>query len=120
MQKIGYYTEIYHITHFLVELFSQNLESLLRHIGEIVDKHTDSEVLENCSKVMEVLCNEDYAISSKCNIAKSALIDSLVHKYMQAFKDFFSGVSNVVNVYVIQALICFRFVQIATIFKSDI
>ena len=60
----------------------------------MVDKHTDSEVLLNCARVLENLCSEDYPIAGKCNIAKSTLVDELVQKYKQAFKDFFSGVSQ--------------------------
>ena len=62
-------------------------------MAEVVDKHTDSEVLENSARVMENLCNEDFPIAGKCNVARSTLIDNLVQKYKEAFKDFFSGVS---------------------------
>ena len=65
---------------------------MLRHIDDIVDKHTDSEVLENCAKVMENFCSEDYMISGKCNVAKSTLIDRLAEKYKEAFQDFFTEV----------------------------
>ena len=77
----------------------QNLKLLLQHVADVVDKHTDSEVLLNCARVLENLCSEDYPIAGKCNIAKSTLVDELVQKYKQAFKDFFSGVSNLLFVY---------------------
>jgi len=67
----------------------KHLDALLRHVSDIVDKHTDSEVLENASKVLENLCNEGYSISGKCNVAKSTLIDNLVQKYKVSFQDFF-------------------------------
>ncbi|KAK2186468.1 hypothetical protein NP493_199g04022 [Ridgeia piscesae] len=67
----------------------KQLDQLLRHIVDIVDKHTDSEVLENCSKVLDNLCNEEFAVSGKCNVARSTLVDSLVEKYKEAFQDFF-------------------------------
>ncbi len=60
---------------------------------EIVDKHTDTEVLENCSKVLELFCNEDYAIAGKCNTTKSTLIDQLTAKFREAYQDFFQEVS---------------------------
>ncbi|ELU02222.1 hypothetical protein CAPTEDRAFT_182123 [Capitella teleta] len=67
----------------------KHLDSLLHHIADIVDKHTDSEVLENASKVLENLCAEEHAISHKCNVAKSTLIDHLAQRYKEAFQDFF-------------------------------
>eukprot|EP00918_Siedleckia_nematoides_P083545 GHVU01183142.1.p1 GENE.GHVU01183142.1~~GHVU01183142.1.p1 ORF type:complete len:1040 (+),score=187.25 GHVU01183142.1:368-3121(+) len=67
----------------------KNLDTLLRFITDIVDKHTDSEVLENCSKVLEYLTNDDYTIAGKCNVSKSTLVDSLVQKFKEAFQDFF-------------------------------
>ena len=67
----------------------KHLDTLLHHIADIVDKHTDSEVLENASKVLENLCGEDHAISHKCQVAKSTLIDHLVQRYKEAFQDFF-------------------------------
>ncbi len=73
-------------------MFLQALESLLRHIQDIVEKHTNSEVLENCSKVLENFCNEDYGIARKCNVSRSTLIDKLVEKYKDAFQSFFQEV----------------------------
>lgn len=70
------------------------MEALLAHIADIVDKHTDSEVLENASKVMELLCEDDYAISPKCQTALDTLVDSLVQKYNMAYTNFFSGVRH--------------------------
>ena len=47
-------------------------------------------MLENCSKVLETFCNDDFPIAGKCNVAKSTLIDNLVQKFKEAFQDFFS------------------------------
>ncbi|XP_060595340.1 cohesin subunit SA-1-like isoform X2 [Ruditapes philippinarum] len=68
----------------------KNLESLLRYLHEIVEKHTDQEVLESCSKCFECLCDEAYAISGKCDVARKTLIDSLVVKFKEAMQDFFA------------------------------
>ncbi|XP_053403143.1 cohesin subunit SA-1-like [Mercenaria mercenaria] len=68
----------------------KNLESLLRYLHEIVEKHTDQEVLEACSKCFECLCDEAYAISGKCDVARKTLIDSLVVKFKEAMQDFFA------------------------------
>ncbi|XP_041354006.1 cohesin subunit SA-1-like isoform X2 [Gigantopelta aegis] len=68
----------------------KNLESLLRYLHEIVEKHTDTEVLEACSKCFECLCSEEYAIAGKCDVARKTLIDSLVVKHREAMQDFFT------------------------------
>ncbi|KAL3847142.1 hypothetical protein ACJMK2_018071 [Sinanodonta woodiana] len=67
----------------------KNLEALLRYLHEIVEKHTDSEVLEACSRCYESLCSEEYAISGKCDVARKTLIDSLVVKFRESLQDFF-------------------------------
>lgn len=67
----------------------KHLDALLRHIDNIVEKHTDHEVLEICSKVLELFINEEYVIANKCNIHRSTLIDKLTQRYQEAFRDFF-------------------------------
>jgi hypothetical protein len=44
--------------------------------------------------VLENLCAEEHAISHKCNVAKSTLIDHLVQRYKEAFQDFFQEVCS--------------------------
>ncbi|KAK7091059.1 hypothetical protein V1264_010775 [Littorina saxatilis] len=68
----------------------KNLEALLKYLHEIVEKHTDAEVLEACSKCFECLCCEEYAIAGKCDVARKTLIDSLVVKFHEAVQDFFA------------------------------
>lgn len=63
------------------------------------------QVLENCSKVLDNLCNEEYAISGKCNVARSTLVDSLVEKYKEAFQDFFQEVRFLLSILLIQYFI---------------
>ncbi|CAI9736491.1 cohesin subunit SA-1 isoform X1 [Octopus vulgaris] len=68
----------------------KNLEALLRYLHEIVEKHTDSEVLEAASKCYECLCSEEYAIGGKCDVAKKTLVDNLVSKFKESMQDFFA------------------------------
>ncbi|XP_059146359.1 cohesin subunit SA-1-like isoform X2 [Physella acuta] len=68
----------------------KNLELLLRYINDIVEKHTGSEVLEACSKCLECLCNEEFAIAGKSEVSKKTLIDALVIKLKQAVQDYFT------------------------------
>ncbi|XP_052214972.1 cohesin subunit SA-1-like isoform X2 [Dreissena polymorpha] len=68
----------------------KSLEGLLRYLHEIVEKHTDQEVLESCSKCFETLCDETYAIAGRCDVARNTLIDSLGVKFKEAMQDFFA------------------------------
>lgn len=62
----------------------KNLDLLLKLIQEVADKHSDTEVLETAAKTLELLCNDDYAIYSRCDIARSSLLDMVVNKYQEA------------------------------------
>uniref|UniRef100_H3C317 Cohesin subunit SA n=1 Tax=Tetraodon nigroviridis TaxID=99883 RepID=H3C317_TETNG len=66
----------------------KHLESLLRQIREIVEKHTDTEVLEACSKTYHALCNEEFTIFNRVDIARSQLLDELVDKFNKLLEDF--------------------------------
>uniref|UniRef100_A0A673BYZ2 Cohesin subunit SA n=1 Tax=Sphaeramia orbicularis TaxID=375764 RepID=A0A673BYZ2_9TELE len=66
----------------------KHLESLLRQIREIVEKHTDTEVLEACSKTYHALCNEEFTIFNRVDIARSQLLDELVDKFNRLLEDF--------------------------------
>lgn len=66
----------------------KNLEALLKLIHEIVEKHTDSEVLEACSKTFEFLCSEELSIHSSCSVARSTLTDQLAHKFKETWEEY--------------------------------
>lgn len=77
-----------------MSLFSylKHLESLLRQIREIVEKHTDTDVLEACSKTYHALCNEEFTIFNRVDIARSQLLDELVDKFNKLLEDFLQEV----------------------------
>uniref|UniRef100_A0A8C7R3E8 Cohesin subunit SA n=1 Tax=Oncorhynchus mykiss TaxID=8022 RepID=A0A8C7R3E8_ONCMY len=66
----------------------KHLEALLRQIREIVEKHTDTEVLEACSKTYHALCNEEFTIFNRVDIARSQLLDEMVDKFNRLLEDF--------------------------------
>ena len=66
----------------------KNLETLLSLIQEIVDKHSDTEVLEACAKTLETLCDDKFAIYSRCDIARSRLLDMITNKYLEVEQDY--------------------------------
>ncbi|XP_018414123.1 PREDICTED: cohesin subunit SA-2 [Nanorana parkeri] len=66
----------------------KHLEALLRQIRNIVEKHTDTDVLEACSKTYHALCNEEFTIFNRVDIAKSQLIDEQADKFNRLLEDF--------------------------------
>ncbi|RXG56416.1 Cohesin subunit SA-2, partial [Armadillidium vulgare] len=66
----------------------KNLDQLLKLIKDVIDKQNDTEVLETAAKTLEVLCNEDFAIYSRCDIARSSLLDMIVSKYKEAHDEY--------------------------------
>uniref|UniRef100_A0A672S8J3 Cohesin subunit SA n=1 Tax=Sinocyclocheilus grahami TaxID=75366 RepID=A0A672S8J3_SINGR len=59
-----------------------------RQIREIVEKHTDTDVLEACSKTYHALCNEEFTIFNRVDIARSQLLDEQVDKFNRLLEDF--------------------------------
>ncbi|XP_046906414.1 cohesin subunit SA-2a isoform X1 [Hypomesus transpacificus] len=66
----------------------KHLESLMRQIREVVEKHTETDVLEACSMTYHALCNEEFTIFNKVDIARSQLLDELVDKFNRLLEDF--------------------------------
>ena len=53
-------------------------------LQEVVDKHSDKEVLETCAKTLERLCDDRHAIYSRCDIARSRLLDMVSHHMLHS------------------------------------
>lgn len=70
----------------------QHLDALLRQIRNIVEKHTDTDVLEACSKTYHALCNEEFTIFNRVDISRSQLIDELADKFNRLLEDFLQEV----------------------------
>uniref|UniRef100_A0A4W4FEX3 Cohesin subunit SA n=1 Tax=Electrophorus electricus TaxID=8005 RepID=A0A4W4FEX3_ELEEL len=66
----------------------KHLEALLRQIREVVEKHTDTDVLEACSMTFHALCNEEFTIFNRVDIARSQLLDEQVDKFHRLLEDF--------------------------------
>uniref|UniRef100_A0A8C4ING4 Cohesin subunit SA n=1 Tax=Dicentrarchus labrax TaxID=13489 RepID=A0A8C4ING4_DICLA len=73
----------------------KHLDALLRQIWEVQDKHTDTEVLEACSTTYHYLCNEEFTIFNRVDIARSQLLDELVDKFNRLLEDFLQEVGAV-------------------------
>ena len=69
----------------------------MKLLPDIVEKHNRPEVLETCAKTLETFCNDEYAIYSKCNIARTAILDKIVvylKEGLDAYISLVEGVSS--------------------------
>uniref|UniRef100_A0A8C1VJZ8 Cohesin subunit SA n=1 Tax=Cyprinus carpio TaxID=7962 RepID=A0A8C1VJZ8_CYPCA len=78
--------------YFDLEVYSsgrmeKHLDALLKQIRVVVDKHTEMEVLEACSKTYSILCSEEYTIMNRVDIARSQLIDELMDRFAHSVED---------------------------------
>lgn len=77
--------------YFELSLLTQcgdNLETLLRLINEIIDIHTDEEVLKTCAESYKYLYDDNYQFSRNVWLNKSQLVDTLVEKYKIASESY--------------------------------
>ncbi|KAI5091958.1 cohesin subunit SA-1, partial [Silurus meridionalis] len=78
--------------YFDLEVYSsgrmeKHLDALLKQIKLVVEKHTETEVLEACSKTYSILCSEEYTIMNRVDIARSQLIDELSDRFNHSVED---------------------------------
>ncbi|XP_069731973.1 cohesin subunit SA-2-like isoform X2 [Phaenicophaeus curvirostris] len=66
----------------------KHLDALLREIKDIVAKHSDISVLEASSRTYCILCNEEIAIYSQVDQARTQLIDELMEELNQLLGSF--------------------------------
>ncbi|XP_047534423.1 cohesin subunit SA-1 isoform X1 [Vanessa atalanta] len=71
-----------------------NLTLLLNKIREIVKVQTEAEVLETCGRTLEVLCGEQHAVYTRCNVARATVTDMCVNRYKEAIDDYRSLVEG--------------------------
>lgn len=65
------------------------LELLLTQLQEVVEKHTDREVLETASRTLHVLCCPELAFHSRVDFARSRLVDHLADKFQHEAAELF-------------------------------
>ena len=59
----------------------KSLDKLLGLLQEIVSKHNNSQVLEECAKCLAYLCDEDSSVYVKCNLVRATVMDDLVASF---------------------------------------
>ncbi|MGH0162437.1 UNVERIFIED_CONTAM: hypothetical protein FKN15_062325 [Acipenser sinensis] len=65
----------------------KHLDALLKQIKYVVEKQTETDVLEACSKTYSILCSEEYTIMNRVDIARSQLIDELVDRFNHSVEE---------------------------------
>ncbi|XP_044288872.1 cohesin subunit SA-2-like isoform X3 [Varanus komodoensis] len=81
--------------YFHLELYSaghmeKHLNALLREVKAIATKHSDTNVLEACSRFYYVLCSGEFAALSKVGLAKTELVNELVDTLNQLLGAFWN------------------------------
>ena len=82
LQIVGYFD----LTQYTVRRQENSLERLLKVLQEIVEKHNSVEVLEECSRSLHALCDEDNPIYIKCHLTRSTILDELVAAFSESMK----------------------------------
>ncbi|VDM34690.1 unnamed protein product [Hydatigera taeniaeformis] len=68
----------------------RHLDLLLQCVERVVERHTDPETLLACSRVYEVLCQDDLSIAANCQTVRGTLFDRLTDLYRRAFLSYFN------------------------------
>lgn len=74
----------------------QHLDALLRQIRDVVEKHTDTDVLEACSMTFHALCNEEFPIYNRVDIVRSQMLDEQIDKFHRLLEDILQEVCVVI------------------------
>ncbi|XP_023012703.1 stromal antigen [Leptinotarsa decemlineata] len=64
-----------------------SLQALLAKLKYIVQVHHEPEVLETLAKTLEILCTEGHSIYTRCDVARSTIVDMIVAAYKEAIDD---------------------------------
>lgn len=56
-------------------------------MSKLMERHSDRDVLETCSKTLETLCTEGTAIFTRCDVSRSNIIDTIVNRYKEDIDD---------------------------------
>ncbi|XP_068929004.1 cohesin subunit SA-2-like isoform X1 [Petaurus breviceps papuanus] len=91
--------QYYNLNMYVAGHLEKYLNALLKEVKELVHRHTDLNVLEACSKVYSILCNQQFAFYPVVTEALHQLIDEVAKDFSQLLDDFFqeeegSGVSE--------------------------
>ncbi|XP_049874422.1 cohesin subunit SA-1 [Pectinophora gossypiella] len=64
-----------------------NLTLLLNKIRDVVSVQTEAEVIEQCGRTLEYLC-EPHGAHTRCSVARATITDMCVNRYKEAIDDY--------------------------------
>lgn len=64
-----------------------SLQALLVKLKHIASVQHEPEVLETLAKTLEILCTEGHSIFTKCDVARSTIVDMIVSSYKESIDD---------------------------------
>lgn len=67
------------------------LDLLIKYLQELVERHTDSDILMYISQVFESLCADELSISTKCQTARGTLLDRLAEVYRRSYGQYYNS-----------------------------
>ncbi|XP_053319856.1 cohesin subunit SA-3 [Spea bombifrons] len=72
---------------FYTERLEKHLDLLLIQVRDILEKHTETDVLEACTRALYVLCNQEQTVYKQADITRSHLVDQLTDQLSQQLSD---------------------------------
>ncbi|KAM3924647.1 cohesin subunit SA-3 [Leptodactylus fuscus] len=72
---------------YSTERLEKNLDLLLTQVHNIMEKHTEPEVLEACTRTLYILSNPDRAFCKRTDIILSQLVDNLASHFQSLLPD---------------------------------
>ncbi|KAL7394810.1 hypothetical protein ABVT39_004701 [Epinephelus coioides] len=91
--------------YFYLEMYNsaprleKHLDLLLSQVCGIVEKHTETTVLEACARLVCTLCSDSYTFSSRAHLAFSQLLDGLTECFGTYLSDLLQGTADEDDVY---------------------
>eukprot|EP00092_Neocalanus_flemingeri_P001273 GFUD01001359.1.p1 GENE.GFUD01001359.1~~GFUD01001359.1.p1 ORF type:complete len:991 (+),score=345.98 GFUD01001359.1:84-3056(+) len=70
------------------------LEGLLKLLSEVVDKHTDEQVLGTAFKTLELLCNPQSSSYTRCNARRERMVEGVVRQFSESMDEYHSFVTG--------------------------
>ncbi|KAG7296405.1 hypothetical protein JYU34_021558 [Plutella xylostella] len=80
--------QYFHLDTYTTQRQEGNLTLLLNKLRDIVSVQTEGEVLEACGRTLELLCDEQSAVYTRCNVARATLTDMCVNRYKEAIDEY--------------------------------
>lgn len=74
-------------------------------MGHIMFVHTDRDVLEICAETLEFLCTEGSAIYTRCDVARSNIIDQCINRYKEAIDEWRNLIAGILKISIKKTLI---------------